>query len=173
MLQEEQKQQLLEWVGIAKQWKIILQTDPDLNVYTGKAFHNACDGKGENLGVIRSKQGGYLFGWWTPKSWQSRGKEPNDNAFISDTSTFIFTLTNPAGVPAKYMIKKHQYALYDHVNKGPTLGFSDIEVSGDVSSDLSYTDFPNSYEDTTGRGEETFTGHLNFIVDDMEVFIPV
>ena len=112
------------------------------------------------MGVIRSENG-YLFGWWTPLSWQS------SNGYGSDASTFLFTLTNPAGVPAKYKVKSAGSALYFSSSIAPNFGAYDLECKGKAGS----TKFPFFYEDTTGRGKETFTGNEHFQVSEMEVFV--
>ena len=166
LLPREHQQRLTEWIGIMKKWKLVYKASRD--GFGAKDFHKACDGKGENLGVIKSANGSYLFGWWTPLSWQSQGD------WQSDTSTFIFTLTNPAGVSAKYKNKDSRYAIYNNAAYGPHLGGgSDIYVPDNSNVNDGYTNFPHSYEDTTGRGNATFTGNANFKVSELEVFVPV
>ena len=121
------------------------------------------------MGLIKSANG-YLFGWWTPISWESstRGK------YAAAPSTFIFTLTNPAGVPAKYNTVGPQNALYYHANYGPVLGWFDILVNDNSNSNTnSNTNFPHVYGDSTGRGKNTFTGNFRFQVSELEVFVPV
>ena len=161
LLQVGQQEKLHEWVGVPKSWKLIYKASRD--GFLASDFHSMCDGKGENLGVIKSDNG-YLFGWWTPISWKS------SNAFAIDASTFIFTLTNPAGVPAKYKNKDASCAVYDGSSCGPKLGNCDIHVWNTPTD--SHTTFPTCYEDTTGRGPATFTGSGNFQVSDLEVFVP-
>ena len=160
LLQDEHLLKLDEWVGRGKEWKLIYKATRD--GFEGKDFHKACDGKGENLGVIRSENG-YLFGWWTPLSWQSIGD------YASDASTFLFMLTNPARVPAKYKVKDAEYALLFNSSCGPFFGFFDLWCNGKGG----LTQFPQYYEDTTGRGNETFTGNQVFKVSEMEVFVPL
>ena len=146
---------LQEWVGIRK-WKLVYRATRD--GFATSDFHRQCDGKGENLGVIRSQAGSYLFGWWTPLSWNSQGR------YVADASarTFIWTLTNPAGLPAKYNIKPSltQNAIFGNPSYGPILGYGHDIVVYDKSNtnDDSHTNFPHTFEDTTGRGSNTFTG---------------
>ena len=40
------------------------------------------------------------------------------------------------------------------------------------TNDKSFTHFPFSFEDTTGRGENTFTGSIMFRTSEIEVFVP-
>ena len=91
------------WIGIKKNWNLIYKATRD--GFAASDFHRTCDGKGENLGVIRSANS-YLFGWWTPLSWSSSA------GYVKDASTFIFTLTNPAGVPEKYRNIDSSRAIY-------------------------------------------------------------
>jgi hypothetical protein len=51
--------------------------------------------------------------------------------------------------------------MYDISCYGPTFGGgNDLYITSDGKS--SWTNFPNSYTDTLGRGDATFTGALNF-----------
>ena len=168
MLQLEQQKKLHEWVAIRKRWQLVYKATRD--GFGGTDFHRTCDGKGENLGVIKSSNG-FLFGWWTPISWKSTG---SIYEYTADASTFIFTLTNPADVPAKYKIKDARYALCHYSTFGPTLGNGhDIYVPNNSNTNAGCTNFPDSYDDTTGRGNNTFTGNRNFTVSEIEVFLAV
>ena len=168
MLLGEHERKLHEWIPLTKEWKLIYNATRD--GFRASDFHRMCDGKGENLGVIKSSNG-FLFGWWTPLGWKS----PSSWEYAADASTFIFTLTNPAGVSATYKNKQPQYALYHYAGYGPAFGHGcDIIVSDNSNSNTnSYTNFPRSYEDTTGRGNATFTGNRNFQLSELEVFVPV
>ena len=159
------QQKLNEWIGITKKWKLAYKATRD--GFGASDFHRMCDGKGENLGVIRSESS-YLFGWWTPLSWRSPSGE-----WVADASTFIFTLTNPAGEPAKYKNIQPEYTIYNNAPYGPSLGRGhDIYVPDNSNVNVGYTNFPVSYEDTTGRGIATFTGNMYYKVGDLEVFVP-
>ena len=62
---------------------------------TARAFHEACDGKGTTLTLIRADEGGakYVFGGYTGASWNSDGK------LMECSDAFLFTVTSPhAGV---------------------------------------------------------------------------
>ena len=156
------------WVGANKNWKLIYKATRD--GFGANDFHRTCNGKGENLGVIKSANG-FLFGWWTPLSWQST----DDWAADASLSTFIFTLTNPAGVAAKYKLKSSSsaYAICRFGPSGPVLGRgNDIYVPHQSNVTDGFTHI-FSYEDTTGRGDMTFTGRKNFKVSQLEVFVPI
>jgi len=118
--------------------------------------------------VVRSDNN-FLFGGYTSVAWTSDGTVKND------TNAFLFTLTNPHGIlPTKYKINPANaaHAVYHHSSYGPMFGddqalwlFTD---SNEVNSNC--TNFSTSYIDTTGEGDNTFTGAPNFIADDIEVF---
>ena len=90
-----------EWIGKSPMWKLIHKST--VHGFRAADFHRNCDNKGETLGIIQSSNG-YLFGWWTPRAWTS------SNSWVSDSTTIIFTLTNPAGIPAKYANNNSQYS---------------------------------------------------------------
>ena len=199
------------WIGKSCAWNLIHRSSVD--GFGAADFHRNCDNQGETLGVIQSTDG-WLFGWWTPCAWTSVGD------YKSESRTIIFTLTNPAGVPAKFA-NNGSYSVYDHGSYGPTFGcynLSDVahsqtrrqrrnveqyewglasvsanneqrNVYYDGSYDMpfgggfdlciadgancntnSYTNFPNTYIDSTGRANATFTGARNFTVKEMEVY---
>lgn len=80
-------------------------------------FHRCCDSKGPTLSVIQST-GGYLFGGYTPLSWNGT------NTFKNCSESFIFTLTNPHNIPpTKYHRNpQSQSAIYCDPAYGPTFG---------------------------------------------------
>eukprot|EP00026_Physarum_polycephalum_P014186 Phypoly_transcript_14674.p1 GENE.Phypoly_transcript_14674~~Phypoly_transcript_14674.p1 ORF type:complete len:222 (-),score=39.54 Phypoly_transcript_14674:73-738(-) len=130
-------------------------------------FHNACDNKGSTLTVIQSTDG-YLFGGYTPLSFDA------SSSYKSDQEMFLFTLTNPHSLPpTKYPLKKEDtYGIYCYSPYGPIFGGGhDILVSSySHQNNFSYSNFPYSYTDTTGKGNTTFTGARNFTIREIEVF---
>ena len=145
----------------------------DASDSSGEEFHKACDGKGATITVIRSTNG-YILGGYNPVSWSSvKGVAEAHGAFI-------FTVTNPAGTePTKYMVKDAAHAVSNCPKGGPCFGSeydaSDGEYFTDdlacrLNGDKSWTRF-YYYEDTTGRGEATFTGAYEFDIETMEVWM--
>jgi len=132
------------------------------------AFHKLCDNKGPTITIVQSTNN-YLFGGYTSVAWTSSG------SYAVDSNAFLFTLTNPYNIPpTKYPIQssKTQNAVYHHSTYGPTFGCDhDLHVCANSSSvNSSYTNFPSNYTDTTGRGNNTFTGNRAFMTTDIEVF---
>ncbi len=133
-------------------------------------FHRHSDNKGPNLVVVRSKSG-YLFGGFTPESWDGSEKYKDNSA------TFIFTLTNPHAIaPTKFNCKpEDRRAVGCHPHFGPRFGGGpDIYVASNSHQNTdSFIDFPTTFIDTTGKGRSLFTGGKNFTTTDVEVYAVV
>jgi len=136
--------------------------------FEAEDFHNKCDNKGSTLTLIRSANG-YLFGGYSVLPWDSTTED-----FKNHSEGFIFTLSNPHNIPpSKYPHdEQNPQSIYCISYCGPTFGTGfDIYVGNDSHQDNeSYTNFPKSYVDTTGKGNNTFTGARNFVTSDIEVF---
>jgi gas vesicle protein len=167
LLSSEQQMKLNELYGEKDQtWVLIYKATRD--GFGGRDFHRCCDNQGPTMSVIQSKNGGYLFGGYTSVSWRSIGNYAPDN-----NCPFIFTLTNPHGIPpTKYSIKDVQYSIYDHNGYGPTFGGGhDLYVCDNSHMKTgSHADFPSSYIDTTNGGSITFTGSQKFQTSEIEVY---
>lgn len=129
---------------------------------TAQKFHERCDGaKDATLVVIRSSNN-WVFGGVAFSSWRSTG-----TGWISSPQSFIFTLTNPHGIPPTHFANTNAAnSIYCNVHYGPTFGGQDIRTIGAGSS----TSFPNSYgPDTTNHGEALFTGAKDYQLAELEV----
>jgi hypothetical protein len=135
-------------------------------------FHRLCDGHGGTVTIIETTQG-YIFGGYTPLSWQS-----GSPTYVRDDSatSFVFTIKNPHGLSARvFGLKEHQAcnAISCAPQLGPTFGGGhDIHISDECdSSTRNYTNFDYSYKNETGvSGDTVFAGARNFAVRDIEVF---
>jgi len=126
-------------------------------------FHRLCDDQGPTVTLIKSI-GGYVFGGYAGVAWSSGPK------FHACPSAFLFTVTNPHGDPiTRFMSNGDWWAVKCHFGHGPTFGASDLAVYGEYDGE-SFTNFPNSYTDTRGRGEATFTGACFFTAEVVEVW---
>ncbi|CAF4056407.1 unnamed protein product, partial [Rotaria sp. Silwood1] len=166
LLQPEQKMKLNEFYGNRYQrWELIYKASRD--GFDANAFHTRCNDKGPTITIVRSNNN-FIFGGYTAVSWTSDGNYKND------TNAFLFTLVNPHQIPpTKYLIDatKIQQTVNHTGGYGPTFGGGhDLHVaSGSNANNSSYTNFPHSYIDTTGKGNNTFTGARNFTATDIEV----
>jgi hypothetical protein len=101
LLTLEQQQKLNEFYGKNEaQWQLLYKAKRD--GFRAKDFHRQCDGKGPTMTIIKSQAGGYLFGGYTVPVWSS------DNGRRTDSTAFLFTLTNPRGTEmTKFAIGQH------------------------------------------------------------------
>jgi len=161
---------LNEFYGVPnQQWKLLYKATRD--GFSASIFHQLCDDKGPTMTIIKSS-GGWLFGGFTTQSWKDvyRSAGTNNKA---DPQAFIFTLTNPHNIPpTKFIIDKdkQQYAIWAHYDNGPSFG-PDIAISDNSNINTnSYTNFPHSYKDTTGKADTLFIGSFFFSTTDIEVY---
>ncbi|CAF3335863.1 unnamed protein product [Rotaria socialis] len=167
LLKVQHKQKLNDFYGKTnQQWELIYKATRD--GFDANTFHSRCNNKGPTITIIQSNNN-YLFGGYTAIPWAS------ESAFKTDTTAFLFTLTNPNNLPpTKYLINlaKQVYAVYHYGVHGPTFGYPhDINIAnGSNANNTSCTNFPSTYLDTTGKGNNTFTGARNFTTSDIEVF---
>jgi hypothetical protein len=120
---------------------------------------------------------GNVFGGFTPIAWESRTEPPFAKADASRKS-FLFTLKNPHGCPARaFALKgkgKHEAICCD-ASRGPVFGggFCDLAIASECSANdasLSYY-FGSHYENDTGEeGKTFFTASWSFTVNEIEVF---
>lgn len=165
LLQGEQVTTLVGWYGTG--WK--LQYKATRDGWAASTFHQLCDGKGSTVTVIKAND--CLFGGYLSIPWQTT------SAFGTDISASLFTLTNKHGIaPTQFRHGGNgngANAAYLHVSYGPTFGGGhDIYIADNAaSSNSSYSNFPNAYQDTTGLGQTLFAGAYNFTPTEVEVYI--
>ena len=113
-------------------------------------FHQRCDGKSNTLTLIKNKLG-YMFGAYTAVPWSSTS---SDFTFKSDSTAFLFTLTNPSNNPLKLNVIEPVNAVIHHSCFGPMFGYNSTAGTCDFCFDSFYSpvrmDF-KSYESPNGR----------------------
>lgn len=132
------------------------------------AFQNRYNNQTPTIIIIRSNNG-YLFGAYTCVPWNS------NDANVGNDDAFLFTLTNPHNIPpTKYPLQpsEKQHAVSYTSNDGPkSNGEHRIHICSNSNSlNDSYINFPHTYADSTGQGNNIFTGNRNFLTTDIEVF---
>ena len=107
---------------------------------------------------------GHTFGGYASAPWNST------YAFINAAGCFLFLVENPHGdAPTCFEYNNDGSAMLGGSDLGPVFGGgNDLSITSDGR--LSCTDFPNSYTDTLGRGNATFTGAKDFTPEDYEVW---
>ncbi|CAF0903167.1 unnamed protein product [Adineta steineri] len=167
LLRLEHTVKLNEFYGnINQRWELIYKATRD--GFTANAFHVRCDNEGPTMTIIQSNNN-YIFGGYISISWASSG------GFQDDLNAFLFTLTNPHNIPpTKYTIQSEWvgYAIQNSTSSGPVFGCNhDIYIADNSNSNnSSRTNFSGTYNDTTGKGVETFTGAFNFTTSEIEVY---
>lgn len=98
--------------------------------------------------------------------------------YLRDENTFVFTLRNPHGIsPTAYpVIQPDSAACSGDGSSSWMLGFGcgrDIGLKNACNEVAnSYTEFPTSFHDTTGKGRATFTGEKEgWLVTDVWGFV--
>ncbi|KAJ5079247.1 hypothetical protein M0811_04268 [Anaeramoeba ignava] len=109
--------------------------------FNSKNWHNAVDGKGKTLVIIKTKDN-FIFGGFT----QVGFKYSQNGEYINDSNAFIFSLRNDKGdrKPEKFTIKKgeEKYAILSNLDFGPFFG-SDIWLDSELQ--YGYSNFGYSY----------------------------
>ena len=128
-------------------------------------FHNKCNNKGPTITLFKNDKGN-IFGGYASISWTSYGN------YRSAPESFIFTLTNIYEIiPTKFPNSNTNYSIYDDSNGGPNFGYGhDFRIYFD---NYDYSSFPNSYQDSLGKGKSIFTGDNNtsqLKIKEIEVF---
>jgi hypothetical protein len=140
--------------------------------FGANAFHSKCDGfEGKTVTFILTDEG-YIFGGFTPLSWDSGGAFKGD----ANGEGFVFTLKNPYGLAEqKFPLRDNQRAkaICCRRSAGPIFGGYDIYIADQCNEDASsYSNwFGYSYENRTCiDGKTFFAGKQFFKVDEIEVF---
>jgi hypothetical protein len=153
---------LKEWLGakapLTQLWK-------SSNVQDVAGFHQACDGKGNTLVLVRWKEGN-VFGGFAVPAWASSGGYTKDARQLS----FVFVLKNTFGdPPTRFKLTSPDHEIYCDSARGPSFGGGHDLCLWDGSQ--TYSALGSYYANTLGRGGSTFASSgRNFEVDTYEVW---
>eukprot|EP00049_Salpingoeca_infusionum_P015563 m.304476 g.304476 ORF g.304476 m.304476 type:complete len:200 (+) comp15900_c0_seq1:118-717(+) len=127
-------------------------------------FHRYCDGKQDIFVVWRV--GEYLFGGYTSTGFVKG--DTMEGHYISDSSAFLFTLSNPHAIPpTQYHVENPDKAVFYHEVSGPIIG----NVGCAHSPAKVWINMFDAFKDTTGKGDRTFTDeYVDQHLDDFVVF---
>jgi len=143
--------------------------------FSAKKFHEHCDHRGPTITLIQSKEG-FLFGGYSSIPLSA---SLYTTSHVADT--FIFTLTNPYNItPTTYKHIKGTPGVNSSPSSCAIFG-EKVSLWGRVKHDICLgsnankhpclINFPQCYEDTTGKGDSTFTGHSSFTASEIEVYL--
>ena len=159
---EEFLEKIYEWSGYQKM-ELLYRGSRDGTKST--IFHEKCDNQGPTITLYKNDKGN-IFGGFSPISWACGDK------YITNSKFFIFTLTNIYDTkPTKFPSKNSGYQAYH--GKGHCPYFYDIRTYTDYLNEKSYSNFPENYEDSLGKGYSLFTSDQNnksFQMKEIEVF---
>ena len=166
--QDEFLEKIHEWCGFTK-YDLLYRGTRD--GASSEVFHEKCDDKGPTLCLYKNDVGN-IFGGYASISWKK------DDGTQPAKDSFIFTLTNIFGIePTKFNDKNTNKNVNHASDYGPSFGehSSDISIYEDFLNKNSYSNFPEQYNDTIGRGKSIFTGgndssKKEFKIKEIEVF---
>ena len=120
---------------------------------TSENFRAKCVNKGPTITLIQNDKDN-IFGGYASISWE------NQDIWANAPNSFIFTLKNIYNIkPTKFLNKNNGAQIGNYSYHGPNFGFTDIYFCNDFKiGHNSYSKFPNTYEDTLGKGKSIFTG---------------
>jgi len=164
----EYQKKIEEWLGGTKKiGSILYQATQD--GFRASDFHRKCNNKGSTLTVIESSLG-YIFGGYVDKEWIS-----SSGFYVSSDNAFLFTLKNSFSIPpTKFDIKiPGTNAIVCNSSYGPIFGNggNDLLIFDQSNSNSnSSSNFPTSYIDTTGKGNNLFAGSKTFTTKEIVVY---
>jgi hypothetical protein len=113
---------------------------------------------------------GFIFGGFTPISWDSSNSWKADNS----QQSFVFSIKNSRNSdPRSFPLVNSSGAILCYSSYGPTFGTGhDIYAANACNENTSsYTNLGSGYRNDTGLdGKEVLTGEYNFQVTEIEVF---
>eukprot|EP00026_Physarum_polycephalum_P012190 Phypoly_transcript_12469.p1 GENE.Phypoly_transcript_12469~~Phypoly_transcript_12469.p1 ORF type:complete len:326 (+),score=33.49 Phypoly_transcript_12469:114-1091(+) len=175
------EKKLKEWT---KKSTLTLLYSGSRDGFEAQVFHAKCNNKGPTVTCVKSTQG-YVFGGYAAAAWDS------SNQFKSAPGSFLFTFHNPYQFAPTTFLRKGRFNhgvtnisdIFTFSTYGPTFGGQgcwgtntnatahDILISDNCNIYNCTSNFPHSYQDTSGYGAAIFTGSANFLVSEIEVFL--
>lgn len=135
--------------------------------FDASQFHMKCDNGGPTVTVVKSTEGGFVFGGYFDKSWSSIG------GHASSSDAFLFSLKSQCGIGATKMRIKNgnaAYAVYNHSQKGPVFG-QDLIIGKKLNKlNDGISSIGLKYVLPPGLDNYFLTGRRTFSVAEIEVF---
>jgi len=168
IIKSEENNKFFSLINEKGKWKRLYRASSDGFQIT--RFHAKCDGIPNTLTIIKSTLG-YVFGGFSPLSWDQSG------AFKNDKNAFIFSFLNASNKPCKINCTNPTNSIYCHSSYGPTFGGGhDIYIANNSNQNsTSYSNLCHSYALTgytnaTTQADSFLAGAYNFQVTEIEVF---
>ena len=163
--EDELLKKMIDWCG-SNNFELLYRGTRDGP--TSDAFHNKCDNQKPTICLYKNEIGN-IFGGYTSIEWTK------NKGTCSDSKSFIFTLTNIYDIEPTKFSSKSSKNVHHAADYGPSFGeySSDISVYGNFIEKKSSSNFPEQYNDSTGKGKSIFTGNPDkkeFKIEEIEVF---
>jgi hypothetical protein len=137
--------------------------------FRSEDFHSRCDNKGGTVTIVETTTG-FIFGGYTPLSWNSSGNWRQDDSLKS----FLFSLKNSMNTePKRFPLKSgnKQHAIYCGPGSGPAFGGAhDLYLIANSNTNSLSASGLHSY-DKSGYDGTSLAGEYNFMVKEIEVFL--
>ena len=167
ILATSQQNPLLILIGLqTKSFSLLWRGTKD--GFAASTFHSLCDNKGSTLTVVKTTTG-YIQGAYASVSWRS------SNSYLTDSSAFVFSLTNVNNVPMKLAVTNPGSAVYDYSAYGPVFGAFDLVICNNANTVSNNNMRPAAYQLPNGlfaeSGGNWLLGNYLFKVAEIEVFL--
>jgi hypothetical protein len=141
----------------------ILLYRASLSGYRAADFHQACDGMGKCVVVVKAENGRIAAAYNEDGFTSVNGSSPNLNGFIVSV--------DGNGGCGEIFHRNCYLGIFTHLLKGPAFGLVDLFISSDCHQyEFSYSILGLSYGRGPGVNPYALFGQNSFRVDDYEVF---
>ena len=172
ILSPHQETSLLALTGLKEARTFSLLWRGSKDGFDHKTFHRLCDGQGKTLLVIKNTNG-YIFGGFTSVPWSS----PSSYCYRTDSTAFLFSLTNSSGTPLKLKVTEPEKAVEHSSSFGPMFGGGRDLMVEDESSTYGWS-YMNLYSYELPKGKRGREGGQfivggedhEFQIDEIEMF---
>jgi len=172
-----------------EKWRLLYRATRD--GFGAKDFHQKCDHFENTLIVIKSTSG-YIFGGFTSMAWNLPVNYYPGMHYVSDPSSYIFSLVNKNNKPFKTIFSSEQ-GIFCNKDSGPSFGyrepifsnrgnikeyiihyglriFTDSNINQPSYSNIGYGFISPDYREGSGKARTFLTGSYNFQTVEIEVF---
>jgi hypothetical protein len=136
--------------------------------FSSSTFYNKCDGQPNTITIILTTKG-FIFGNFTPLTWDSISDHKVDNS----RKSFLFSVKDSRNSDnQKFGLSNSSYAIYCDSSYGPNFGgTSDLHVASDCNANTtSYTNLGTYYVNDTGLNcQQVLAGEYHFRLQEIEL----
>ncbi|GBC28905.2 carbohydrate-binding module family 13 protein [Rhizophagus irregularis DAOM 181602=DAOM 197198] len=142
------------------EFKLILRGSRD--GFSSQKFHEICDNRSHTITIVKVKDSNEILGGYNPIVWKS------DGGFGATEDSFIFSFKSKENIKnyilSRISILLGDYAIYNHIDYGPSFGEYDLILFGNNCYEKSYCNYSGYYDESI-RGTKDY-----FSVEEYEIF---